>query len=52
MNDEANEPDLDLCDVSSADELHDRLASQFGCPDYLRTQWDAFDDCIWELGPT
>jgi ribonuclease inhibitor len=52
MSDERNQPDLDLREVATLDELHDRLASRFGFPDYYGRKWDAFDDCIWDLGPT
>lgn len=52
VNDKANQPDLDLHDVSSSGQLHDRLASRFGFLDYYGRNWDAFDDCLWEFGPT
>ncbi len=40
---------IDLNDVKSRTNLHDRLAQVFSFPDYYGRNWDAFDECIADL---
>lgn len=44
--------DVDLAGIATSAKLHSRLASTFGFPDHYGRNWDAFDECIAECGPT
>ena len=41
---------LDLSGVKSRDDLHNLIAQVFSFPDYYGRNWDAFDECIADIG--
>ena len=42
---------VDFVGVTRKEEVHDRLATAFGFPDYYGKNWDAFWDCVTMLDP-
>ena len=50
MNDEIVE--IDLNTATTREEIHDRIARALNFPDYYGKNWDAFDECIADLGNT
>jgi ribonuclease inhibitor len=47
---ERDELEIDVSSVLTRAELHELLAQAFGFPDYYGKNWDAFDECIREVG--
>jgi len=41
--------EIDLGTVNTKEEIHERLASALGFPDYYGRNWDAFDECMQDL---
>jgi ribonuclease inhibitor len=41
---------VDLSGVKSRDDLHNLIAQVFSFPDYYGRNWDAFDECIADIG--
>lgn len=41
---------IDVGSVTDSNELHALLAKKPGFPDYYGMNWDAFDECIRDLG--
>ena len=42
---------IELHDIVSSQQIHERLASIFSFPDCYGQNWDAFNDCFDEYGP-